>query len=480
MQDFQKRLFISSLFVLLIFFIFPSFDSQSVDAANATVTINTPVNNSFIGGSGATGGGAEANYTISLTITNATNISDIRIKARNSAGTLIPVDTNITVNNQTNSYTTRWKTANGSYTDGVYTLIIDITSVNGTANPSPNEYMNVSVGSVTVDNTAPIITFDLQDARGNSKTKFPSRSKIKIICSRKDATAGYNATEVQLQIPGFTKFDSLFKDRTGGTALADVSSDLTEIDTLLLGDYFVKCIAFDRSGNNVTIQSNFTVIVGPPISSSAFANPKFKRLVSHIIIGKGSVIDVGVLTTEGLSRLMALNAAAVMNINGEDHKFEITEVKDLSVVIQVMSEPFSVEIQEEESKQVDVNGDGVNDVEITLHQVYHKKGDITFTLISTPAPPKEERQPPQVQEIQPPAPQETPKTKQIITFGFFIIILVVIVLLILHFLGRRGASKEEGIVNEGGVGTVKFTPRDLGMYKDSNDEAHYENPPTRW
>ena len=74
----------------------------------------------------------------------------------------------------------------------------------------------------------------------------------------------------------------------------------------------------------------------------------------------------------------------------EAHSIIIDEITEDSVTLTIYSDPQEITLMLEESKSVDLNGDEINDVLITLHSIEDGKADITFQKIGEWTPVIEE------------------------------------------------------------------------------------------
>ncbi|UZE94310.1 MAG: hypothetical protein IB618_01930 [Candidatus Pacearchaeota archaeon] len=77
------------------------------------------------------------------------------------------------------------------------------------------------------------------------------------------------------------------------------------------------------------------------------------------------------------------------NIKDEEHTAEIEEVGDDSVTIQILSEPFIVDLNIGETKQFDTDGNGYLDLEITLNNITDGVADLTFKELEEEIPEEE-------------------------------------------------------------------------------------------
>jgi hypothetical protein len=90
--------------------------------------------------------------------------------------------------------------------------------------------------------------------------------------------------------------------------------------------------------------------------------------------------------TDGTGKALTdLQVGQVINftLNGESHTATVTTIGDTYVVVTLMSTPIEVTLNIGDTKQEDVNGDGLNDVQVTLNSITNGKADLTFTQLNT-------------------------------------------------------------------------------------------------
>ena len=79
---------------------------------------------------------------------------------------------------------------------------------------------------------------------------------------------------------------------------------------------------------------------------------------------------------------VGLGESGEFNIGEEQHSFLITEITENSVIFFVFSEPIEVTLNVGETKNVDLNGDKVNDLAVTLKGITQNKADLIFKDIA--------------------------------------------------------------------------------------------------
>ncbi len=323
---------------------------------------------------------------------------------------------------------------------------------------------NTTARTITVDYSIPMINITFLDIADTEQTQFGPNAEVTLRCERTDKTAGVNFTEISIKTPADSTFISKKIDNSllnPSTSFAHTEFTYPSAETQNLGFYDVQCRAIDRAGNLYTTNKTFEITTQAPPSSSAYAIPGFKEPIAKTIIGVGGVSNIGTLSSDGFARMMAETAIVIMTVNGEEHSFTILEVGDGYVKMEVASDPFEVRINEGETKEIDVDANGLNDLSVNLNMIYKSKADLVFTLLTTPTPtgttPTPQR--PGEEEVLPEEVDEAGFSWT--TLFILLIVILLVVFFILHYVRRRqqGDSGEQ-------TGTIRFTPKDLGMNRE--------------
>ncbi len=209
-------------------------------------------------------------------------------------------------------------------------------------------------------------------------------TEVTINCGVNDTTSGINTTRSSISIlyPGVANYQNVSSSLIT-SANQTLSVDLLRVDTDTLGEMRILCTLVDLAGNDFTRYYNLTTITVVNQGTSAFAAEGFEAPVGKIKLSSGTVSDAGRLTTEGESRLMKVNSAIKFDMVGEEHKIEVIAASTTEVTVKVTSEAQEVTITAGESESVDVNGDGIADLEMTYHKLFSGSyADITFALTS--------------------------------------------------------------------------------------------------
>ena len=344
---------------------------------------------------------------------------------------------------------------------GSITLNVTFEILNLTGNGEFNESIDNAGHSILFDVFGPSVSIKFLDINNKEKTTFPATDTVKIVCTSSSSLSNFNDTNVSISVPGGNAFDSLESSTTRASTATDFEVVFTQ--TRELGDYTAACFTVDdNSLLNDTVNSTFTVVKKIPKGSSPFVDPSFKPPVATILVGSGSVSSLGALTEEGASRLIVKTGAVSFSLSGATYTLTAKDITNTAVIFTVEgSNAFDITVNAQETKNVDVSGDGSDDVAIVLHQVFNKRADTTFKLLTT------QQAPPAQQEGQ----QEETKqstTTTTVSSGWgmvvFIFLVVFFILGALHYFSvrRRGGNNNSN-------NAVRFTQRDMGLQRPSGE-----------
>jgi len=147
----------------------------------------------------------------------------------------------------------------------------------------------------------------------------------------------------------------------------------------------------------------------------------------------------------------------------EEHEVKVEEIEEDSITLLISSEPFNVDISVNETIEVDVNADGMNDLEIYLHKIHQKAADLVFKEITTPVVAEGEVMESPVDESVGEI-VEAPETNEDLGWIWTLIILIVVILILMILVHKFTGKGNSG----SGDSPVKFTPRDLGTGKNAS------------
>ena len=300
---------------------------------------------------------------------------------------------NTVVNSTGTSLNTSANTANNSISVlGFNSGVTNNWSVVCSDNAGNTNSTNVTSVNITIsDVVAPVLNGIDQKLRFKGTisgeqnvegTKFDFGSPVSILgCNGTDNVDFFrtNAT-VYVKRPGASQF-AIERNDTGGI------SNFEFTDTSALGIYVANCTIRDISGNQNSTVKNFEIIRTTVRGSGAAAIPGFHFSKGKTIVGSDTKNDAGALTPTESSWLFRNGGTVAYLVAGESHSFQVTEIGEGSVTIRVSSNPFDVTVKEDETKNVDVNGDGSADVAITLNGFTpNGNADLTFKEVGAGTP----------------------------------------------------------------------------------------------
>ncbi|MBT3866160.1 hypothetical protein HOF78_03625 [Candidatus Woesearchaeota archaeon] len=368
--------------------------------------------------------------------------------------------------------------SNSSANQLLWNLTITAANFSSDANYTLNITVNNGTGDFTatlaniqlLDTTAPTGHIQFKDTLGTNLTtslKIDYGAEMVVNCTFTDATSIIDISKnyMSVKLPGLSSYTenlTLTKNTTA-QVVATVSGDLTRRE----GELSIKCFAQDNAGNNLEKILNFSTQTLVQGGTSPFVDPNFVAPIAKKVIGKGTMEDYagkyGSLPEQGEARLIKKLGGIRFLLAEEEHEIKVEEMGDSSVTLLISSEPFTVSLEVNETKEIDVNADGVNDLEIYLHKIHQKSADLVFKEISSPAPLVEEViEAPSVEDVTDVV--ETPEGEG--EFGWLwtlliLIIVIVVLMVVVHRISGKGSPS-------GGKGPIKFTPRDLGSSKDAS------------
>lgn len=258
-------------------------------------------------------------------------------------------------------------------TDAVYVWNVEC---NDTANKGP--VFNSTNRTLTVDTTAPTTPTITEP----SDTSIHPRDSITYTCKSSDATAGINSWTWTL-----TKSDGTTVTKTG-SAVTSNSQTFSGDDTNKGGTYTVKCEVEDKAGHKSSNSKTFSVY--------------FSHFVTAPSVTPSRVVKLDLSTEEEITIKEKQGVITTFTLDGVTiHKITVKEVTETAVTLIIESESIEITLAIGETKEVDVDSDGINDISITLNSITDGMADITTKRLA-PLPeeePTEEAPPTKPPEI---------------------------------------------------------------------------------
>ncbi len=300
------------------------------------------------------------------------------------------------------------------------------------ANDSFNQTVNLTNGgwgyNFSIDNSTPvggdIITL--------SKATLFAAETLKVTCIGGDLP-GIAVRDANIKI---TKPSGKVIEKTAGISQS-WTVEFKDTETNEGGLYKVDCSVTDLVGlSSAATQKTFRVFFSDTSSGDEFgaeAAPVAKTDISTV--GKYSGVIGG---KQGESKTFTIDGATA-------HTIEFIEVTLTSAKLRISSEPVEITLDVGKSMNVDLDGDGADDVKVTLTSIEDGLAKVDITNLAKQAEaeegPAEE------------APAEEVEGKS--NVGLWITILVIIIVIGVGYYLLKGRKSKKG--------EVKFSKQDLGL-----------------
>ena len=267
------------------------------------------------------------------------------------------------------------------------------TSINLGGNASNNVNVYVVLGNKTEDLTLPTETgagnyssealfrFTVDGAEPSAELNTPTSrglstsDSIEYTCTGSDGQSGIAKYTWFLQKPGdaFTQISET--STSSGTNKQTFSG--TQIGSA--GTYNVRCRVTDAVGNSKDIETNtlnkFTVSISSTGDGSAATGGGG---------GAGAAVSFDVDFTTSPQATFKASQGRVKSFSFDGttkHTITFNEVTANSVTLIIASNPITVLLNAGQSKSVDINNDGTNDMKVQLNGVENGVADVTVTKI---------------------------------------------------------------------------------------------------
>jgi len=265
------------------------------------------------------------------------------------------------------------------------------------------------------------------------KTKFEFGDTVTISdCSGTDNTDEDVQYNITIRLPGLTSF-----------TVQNIS--LSFEDTQALGTYQVNCSASDSNGNINSSLSEFEII------RKVRENERIEteKPKATIIVAPGTTSEV-TLSLQGEARLMTEDSAISFTFKGTSHTLKVIDVSSSEVEIEINSDPIKFRMKKGETREVDLDSDGINDMSVTVNTLISKKADIVVNLLTQ----RSKETTGERKEVTIPS-RATREISDINwTLILVVIIIIIVLVLILYYFKNRGSGK------------VNFNSKDLGGRED--------------
>lgn len=329
-----------------------------------------------------------------------------------------------TLGNFTVNYTTVIDVSN--FSEGNYSLVLYVAD-NSSSDTNDSVYSKFyyNVFEISVDKT-PSITIE----KVTTASVIDVFGSIKYKCSVSDELYGGVTNTIKLTKPSGATVSESFGSGTEHEFSVD--------DTNEAGEYTVKCTTTETAYGRLSASASATFNAqhsgasgggtsggggGGSSSSGTVSGGIFVNLDLTTGDGSGSLSG-----SQGTTKSFSFDGVA-------KHTLEFTVVGTSLVTLTISSDPIKIQLNIGDTKDVDVDSNGVNDLKVTLNGITDGKADVTLTK-STAVTVEEA-----VEEVVPSVAEEE---EEVITgeeakssTGFIITVIVVVVVIILAALLLR-------------------------------------------
>ena len=240
--------------------------------------------------------------------------------------------------------------ATGNNTEVVYWAI--------TANNTNGTYYTLLTGSYGIDDSIPTST---SITSSDADNRISVGSSITFTCSANDVGIGVNANAYAWSVSAGGVYDTVSDQKDSTLTLSSGSSD---VDTNSAGDYTVKCIPYDslgHEGDAATLSYVISSTTGGTSSGGSGGGSSTSTTISF---------DADLSTTSTSSVSGGEGRIRSFSFDGTTkHTLTFKSVMSDSVTLEIASTPIEVTLMVGESKMVDLNADGINDLKVTLDNV---------------------------------------------------------------------------------------------------------------
>jgi len=312
-----------------------------------TVTLNTPANNTF-----DIDGNITFNCTAAFAASPLVNLSNITLYGNWSGGWHANL-TNITVDGALNRTTF---VITSSIPDGSY-----LWNCLATDNSIATNWSSTGNFTIKVDSTSPVTT-----STSPANSAEDNDGTVEFVYTVTDATGEID--NCSLWLDGALNMTNL--TITESTSQNFTVTNVVEEDVM---SWFVSCR--DNSshvGNSTTIYLDTKPTTYTPTPESPGGSYNGQTYSEGQLEGMD-------LTLSGLRAKDNIG----FTFSGENHNAKITTVAANYVMVEVSSDTITAQIDVGEEELFDIDGDGINDLSMTLNSILNNKADITLKQYSS-------------------------------------------------------------------------------------------------
>ena len=151
-------------------------------------------------------------------------------------------------------------------------------------------------------------------------------------------------------------------------------------------------------------------------------------------IGRGKIDNFGSLTTRGTRVLMGAMSRADFKIGDEQHSLFVKDIASDSSTLTVSSASFDVLLGVLQTKDVDLNGDGKDDLRLTMNGISGEEIDITFRSLFRKTSSSTTKDPIGIEK-------DGGKSTLFKVLASFILIFIVVLVILIFYLKKKKEAK---------------------------------------
>ncbi|MBI2667956.1 hypothetical protein HYX17_04280 [Candidatus Woesearchaeota archaeon] len=284
--------------------------------------------------------------------------------------------------------------------------------------------------SYQIDSSLPAATLTMP-----AQTSIDVRATIKFTCTGTDSTSGVKEYKTTVTRPDAT---TVVKT----TSVAGTEVSFTGDDTNQAGDYTVECKVTDNAANEKATTSSFSATYataagaggggGGGGGAGGAAGVSF-----DVDFSQATVTEASIEVAEGSSRTFSFDGQTT-------HTLRVDSIADNAATVTISSTPQTFVLNVGESRKVDVNQDGLDDIEVTLNSIDNGVADLSIKKIEegAAAVAEEEKAAAEEAEETGAAPAEGVAPEPVAQTGYgtmiaVIVIIVIIIGLVVYYFMRK-------------------------------------------
>jgi len=202
-----------------------------------------------------------------------------------------------------------------------------------------------------------------------------------------------------------------------------VLSKINLFNSILITIFLLVVLVTNVSAGTTFFDQDDAFIMGDSTTGGTISNPaESQNLTSAVTSNKGGTISKTTITTESVLLVLDMDDKTIFTVKGQNHYAQLKRLYKDHVIVTIHSfDAIDVELYKDATKKVDINKDGVDDLAMTLKEIYTSGAKILFEPLpkkaTTPEAIPEKKQAAEVKEeavteAKPGAAEELPPVKK--------------------------------------------------------------------